>query len=206
MPGTLRSIRLVIALAALVAPAVQARDLTFEDRVRAQEAIERVYYSHQIGASKPFEEAVPRPALEAKVEKYLKQSVALERFWNTPVTAEMLQAEMERQARQTRMPERLSELYSALGDDPSLVRECLARPALVDRLTQSFFAFDERLHAEAREEAEELHQGLLRYGIDAFGTDPRRTEVEIVEVPTPEQASAPEHEIGRAWIELSAED
>src|SRR5437867_13033778 len=38
----------------------QGRSLTFEDRVAAQEAIERVYYSHQIGATLSFEEAVPR--------------------------------------------------------------------------------------------------------------------------------------------------
>src|SRR6266849_5681129 len=47
-----------------------ARDLTFEERVKAQEAIERVYYSHQIGATKGFEEAVPRAVLEKKVRTY----------------------------------------------------------------------------------------------------------------------------------------
>jgi len=36
-------------------------------RVQAQEAIERVYYSHQIGAKRPFEQAVPRSVLEEKV-------------------------------------------------------------------------------------------------------------------------------------------
>ena len=36
------------------------RQLTFEERLAAQAAIERVYYSHQIGATKPFDEAVPR--------------------------------------------------------------------------------------------------------------------------------------------------
>src|SRR5437867_2691180 len=76
-----------------------ARNLTFEDRVKAQEAIERVYYSHQIGATKPFEEAVPRWVLEQKVTTYLKESVALVEFWHTPVTAEMLRGEMERMAR-----------------------------------------------------------------------------------------------------------
>jgi hypothetical protein len=63
-----------------------ARDLTFEDRVKAQEAIERVYFSHQIGATKSFEEAVPKADLEQKVRIYLKETVALERFWHTPVT------------------------------------------------------------------------------------------------------------------------
>ena len=69
----------------------EARDLTFEERVRAQEAIDHVYYSHQIGATRPFEEAVPRELLERKVRRYLKQSAALEELWHTPITQEALQ-------------------------------------------------------------------------------------------------------------------
>jgi hypothetical protein len=57
-------------------PATEARSLSFRDRVEAQEAIERIYYSHQIGATKSFEEAVPRSRLEEKVATYLKQSGA----------------------------------------------------------------------------------------------------------------------------------
>src|SRR5437867_8288683 len=79
----------------------QARELTFEERVNAQEAIERVYYSHQIGATKPFEEVVSRPVLEQKVRVYLKETVALEKYWHTQITGDMLQKEMERMARQT---------------------------------------------------------------------------------------------------------
>src|SRR5437773_7817191 len=44
-----------------------ALPISFEDRVKAQEAIERVYYSHQIGTTKPFEEAVPHELLVRKV-------------------------------------------------------------------------------------------------------------------------------------------
>ena len=40
--------------------AARARELTFADRVRCQEAIDRVHYSHQIGVTRPFEEALPR--------------------------------------------------------------------------------------------------------------------------------------------------
>src|SRR3989454_3191835 len=99
----------VLFLSVLLAPPARAmaRDLTFEDRVKAQEAIERVYYSHQIGATKPFEEAVPRSVVENKVRTYLKQSVALERFWQTRLTAGMLQRELERMLTRTRMPESL---------------------------------------------------------------------------------------------------
>ena len=61
----------VLALVVLTASAavVHGRELTFADRVAAQEAIERVYYSHQIGATKPFEEAVPRRSEERRVGK-----------------------------------------------------------------------------------------------------------------------------------------
>src|SRR6267142_699263 len=94
-----------------------ARDLTFEERVKAQEAIERVYYAHQIGATRPFEEAVPRAVLEKKVTTYLKESIALDERWHTPVTAEMLEAEAMRIQRESRLPARLVEIRAALGGD-----------------------------------------------------------------------------------------
>src|SRR2546426_3758396 len=159
----------VLSLGIALAPIAQAvaRDLTFEDRVKAQEAIERVYYSHQIGVTKPFEEAVPPSVLEEKVRTYLKESVALERFWHTPVTADMPRAELERMILHSKMPDRLRELYAALGNDPLLVEECLARPALVDRLTRNFFAYDQTIHAEARRKAEALREDLISRRVGA---------------------------------------
>ena len=65
-----RSVHLVAVFAATIltsastAFTAQAKTLTFEQRVQAQRAIERAYYSHQIGASRPFDEAVPRALLE----------------------------------------------------------------------------------------------------------------------------------------------
>ena len=115
-----------------------ARELTFEERVKAQEAIERVYYGHQIGATKPLDEVVPRSVLEKKVTTYLEKSVARARLWRTPVTAAMLNRELERIARDTRFPDRLKEVYSALGNDAFVIEECFARPTLVDRLARSF--------------------------------------------------------------------
>src|SRR2546427_8044988 len=103
----------VLFLSVLLAPParVMARDLTFEDRVKAQEAIERIYYSHQIGATKPFEEAVPHELVEKKVRTYLKQSVALEGIWDTTVTSEAMQHELRRIARFSQTPGRLEELF-----------------------------------------------------------------------------------------------
>jgi len=126
------------------------RALSFAERVAAQEAIERVYYSHQLDATLSFEQAVPRSLLERKVQKYLQESAALESFWHTPVTADMLAAEWLRIARESRFPERLREIGAALGDDPFLIQECFIRPVLANRLTRGFFDFDPRFQANAR--------------------------------------------------------
>jgi len=154
-----------------VTPA-SARDLSFDERVEAQRAIDKVYYSHQIGTKKSFEQAVSRSILDDKVLLYLKQSEALEQIWNTPVTEEMLSQELQRMARQTRMPERLQELYAALGNDLFTIEECLARPALVSRMSRNFFAFDTTIHAETRAQAEELHGHLKAGHIDPWTSIP----------------------------------
>jgi N-acetylneuraminic acid mutarotase len=172
----------IVTLLGLPSSIGAPRELSFEDRVRAQEAIERVYYAHQIGATRPFEEAVPRLVLEKKVRNYLAQSMALDRLWRTPVTAEALWQETERMARQSRLPERLEDLYAALGRDPFLIQECLVRPALVDRLARRAFAFDPGIHRAERQEAEEVHSRLASGALGFRGDHPRRRVVEVVRV------------------------
>ncbi len=135
---------LVLLLSLSAASPAATRQLSFEERVEAQRAIERVYYSHQIGATRSFEEAVPEEVLERKVRTYLKQSAILDEVWKTPVTAEALWRELERIERGTQLPERLVEVYEALGDDAFLIQETFARASLVNRLARGFFAQDER--------------------------------------------------------------
>ena len=140
-----RRILFILALLAVVflpGEAGPARRLSLQERIDAQRAIDRVYHAHQIGADRPFDQAVPLAASEHKVRTYLKQSAALEAIWNVPVTAEALQAELERIARNTRFPHRLRDVYGALNQDPLLVLECFVRPVLVDRLARSFFSHD----------------------------------------------------------------
>jgi N-acetylneuraminic acid mutarotase len=184
IPASRRRLRipLIFVLAAAVPSSASGaeRVLSFEDRLACHEAIERVYYSHQIGATRPFEEAVPREVLERKVRTSLLQSVALEQWWRTSITAESLERELERIARNTRLPERLLEVYRALGSDSVLIQECLARPVLVDRLARSFFATDERIHGRARREAEGLRARLASGRLDPRAEDSHRSEVEIV--------------------------
>lgn len=116
------------------------RTLTFAERVAHQHAIEDVYWRHRIW---PKERPDPKPSLDAvmshaqlenKVADYLRKSQALEDYWQRPITAKQLQAEMERMTQHTKNPEVLRELFEALGNDPFVIAECLARPALSERL------------------------------------------------------------------------
>ena len=116
-----------------------AAGLTFAERVAYQRAIEEVYWHHRIW---PKERPDPKPSLDAvmsqaqiesKVQDYLRNSQVLEDYWQRPITAEQLQAEMDRMAQHTKQPEVLRELFQALGNDPGVIAECLARPALAER-------------------------------------------------------------------------
>ena len=127
---------------------VPDRTLTFAERVAYQRAIEEVYWRHRIW---PKENLKPKPSLdevmsaqqiEKKVEDYLRDSQALEAYWQKPIAPEQLQAEMERMARNTKQPEVLRELFEALGNDPFVIAECLARPVLTERLVAELSAHD----------------------------------------------------------------
>ena len=49
---------------------------------------------------------------------------------------------MDRMARDTKQPEVLRELFEALGNDPAVIAECLARPILAERLITDLSAQD----------------------------------------------------------------
>ena len=99
---------------------------------------------------KPSLDAVMSQAqLEKKVADYLRNSQALEDYWQRPITAEQLQAEMDRMARDTKQPEVLRELFEALGNDPVVIAECLARPILAERLIADLSAQDQTRHVES---------------------------------------------------------
>jgi len=122
-----------------------ARPLSLEARVACQQAIERIYWQHRIWPAEnpkpkpPLEAIMPLEVIRAKVEDSLRLSNALDQFWGQPISGTQLQAEMERQARDSKQPEVLRELWAALGNDPYLIAEMLARPALVERLARNWY-------------------------------------------------------------------
>ena len=154
----------VVVLGLTALPAA-ARDLTFDDRVRYQRAIEDVYWKHRIW---PAENPAPKPALSEvmtdaatrqTVEDDLKKAKALEVLWQRPITADQLQAELDRLVRETRDGATLSEIFAALGNDPETIAQSFARPVLVDRLLRDWYAHDSRFHGALRQRAEAALSG-----------------------------------------------
>jgi len=127
------------------------RTLTFAERVAYQRAVEEVYWRHRIWPKErpdsklPFDGVMSHTRLEKKVAGYLRDSHALEDYWQQPITAQQLQAEMDRMAQHTRQPDVLRELFDALGNDPFVIAECLARPVLSARLVASLDAMQTKV-------------------------------------------------------------
>src|SRR5206468_796535 len=144
--------------ASAAAPAIQT--LMFADRVAYQRAIEKVYWRHRIwpaanaSLKPPLDKVMSQAQIEGKVEDYLRNSQALEDYWQRPITPDQLQAEMERMASHTKQPGVLREIFAALGNDPFVIAECLARPVLAERVITELYAHDERLHGELKRRAE----------------------------------------------------
>src|SRR5436190_23197341 len=133
----------------------QPRAFSFVERVAYHRVIEDVYWRHRIW---PKENPDPKPSLDAvmsqaqlqnKVAGYLHDSLVLEDYWQRPITAEQLQTEMARMARDTKQSGVLRELFEALGNDPAVIAECLARPILAERLIADLSAQDQTRHVES---------------------------------------------------------
>src|SRR6058998_3090386 len=136
------------------------RTLTFADRVAYKRAMEEVYWQHRIwpktnaGPKPPLDKVMSQAQIEEKVEDYLRNSQALEDYWQRPITPDQLQAEMERMASHTKQPGVLREIFAVLGNDPFVIAECLARPVLAERLITELYAHDSRFHGELKQRAE----------------------------------------------------
>jgi hypothetical protein len=102
----------------------------------------------------------------------------LAEYWKYPIRPEQLQAEMNRMIKNTKQPQMLRELFSALGNDPQVIAECLARPVLVDRLMHNWYANDERYHGALKQRIEGELRGATVQSIRALSG--RYSEIETV--------------------------
>ncbi|OGF61970.1 MAG: hypothetical protein A2Y62_20840 [Candidatus Fischerbacteria bacterium RBG_13_37_8] len=156
----INSILVIVALFIVFSTDVlQARSLSYEERMQCKKIVERIYWEHRIWPKdnktpKPlFENVMLEEILRSKVENDLRKSNVLYMYWQRPITGEQLQAEIERIAMQTKNPSLIKEIWNALNNNPSKIAECFARPILADRLVRSWYAFDERFHGSLKAKA-----------------------------------------------------
>ncbi len=134
----------LLAPRAAAAPPSQPPTPSFEARVDCERRVQQVYWDHTLWpesnpAPKPRLDAVlPRASLERRVEDALLAERVAERF-GLALTAERLQRELDRIARDTRRPQMLRDIVGALGGDARLVAACVARPLLAQRLLQEAY-------------------------------------------------------------------
>ncbi len=155
-----------------------------EQRITCQTTIENLRWSHRIWpkdniSAKPERtQVLSDEQIRTRVEDNMRMEAALSGLYGIQITPEMLQAELNRIGRNTKMPQRLRELYQALGNDPAVLAECVARPGLVQKLLRDNFTRDDRVHQDVRLQAQrelnspkmggELNQIILiRSGADA---------------------------------------
>ena len=126
-----------------------ARVVGFEERVRAEQRIDAVYGATLIRPPPSSEASGPRA--EAKVRAALKKSIVLEhQLEDTHHAGGPAARASTGSSAGPGMRDRLRQLYAALDNDALLIEEALARPVLADRLTADFFAYDGRIHADAK--------------------------------------------------------
>jgi N-acetylneuraminic acid mutarotase len=172
MPNSKVSVLICIVLVTGAFSAFGASPLDLEKRIAAQTAIEGVYWQHRIwppdnpGPKPSLGQVLPADVIRAKVEDYLQESQALERLWGLTIQDKDLQAEVERMAASSRAPQVLREIFAALGDDPALVAECVARPLVADRWIRNAYARDPRYHGALKSAIE---QSLARRPSAAYG-------------------------------------
>src|SRR5438093_9172554 len=102
---------------------------------------------------------------------------------------------MERMAQHTRQPEVLRELFDALGNDPFVIAECLARPTVAERLaagttvvagvspaSTKLFAADTAASTENRLRA--TNRGVTSYTLPVIGSSPSGSCIDDTWTPT----------------------
>ena len=140
----------IIGLDKATAEIMGQRVFNLEDRTACQTSIEGIRWLHRIW---PEENLTPKPhrseilsddQIRAKVEDSQRMASALKNIYDIEITEAMLQAELNRMARNTKDPEMLQEFFDALDNDSMTIAECLARPVLVEKKLYQNYVWDTR--------------------------------------------------------------
>ena len=98
--------------------------------------------------------AVPVQSVRARLDREQAIRNLLTSVWGEAVSSDVVQAEINRMARDTKAPETLQALFGLLGNDPRKVAAHLARPRLEEHAIRQHYAFDSDIHRLSRKTAQ----------------------------------------------------
>lgn len=116
--------------------------LSQEQRLDCQAQIEDIRWAHRIwpkdnpGPKPERGELMDEAAIRTKVAAAQQLEVELDESYGISISQPMLQAELNRIASHTQAPDQLQQIFTALGNDPYQIAECLVRPELAKGLLQ----------------------------------------------------------------------
>jgi len=161
--NSVRSCRTLLSLAALAAALFLLPSTPIQaDPVDDLLALKRVEHSHLIDCREPFEDAFPDESAVRMIEDGLLATQALKDLYGVSLTWQDLQADLDRMAADSKDPDRLRELFAALGNDPERLAEALVRPRLAPKRLRTAYYWDAGRHREARQLLETARQRLLQ--------------------------------------------
>src|SRR5690606_36338129 len=82
-------------------------------------------------------------------ENLTMQTILADRF-NTTISDEMLQHDLNRMASNTKDAKGLTALFELLDNNPQTIAQCISRPYLVKQKTENNYQFNEEIHAETK--------------------------------------------------------
>ena len=148
------------SFAGALAAGIAAQD-PITELVADRTAVERVYYDHRLGAKPPFEEVLPVSEVARLVNADLHKEAVLVRVYQVEVTRPQIEAEVKRINLETRAPQMLAEIKTALGNDPARFARAVAKPIVVERELRRRFENDDRLHVAQRKQMETAREQIL---------------------------------------------
>ena len=156
----LSALLLMATLSSASADTQHGANFSLEQRVACQATIEDIRWAHRIwpkdnSTQKPLRsEILSNGQILERAKNSLAMEAALATLYGITIDDSLLQAELNRMAKQTRAPERLEEMFSALNNDPVAIAECIVRPSLVQKMFRTRYASDSRQHGELKKQAE----------------------------------------------------
>ncbi len=109
-----------------------------------------------------FDDIYPVSIMRQQVIDSLKMQNILYEQFNTTITAEMYQYDLNRMARDSKDAKSLKDIFALFDNNPTTIVQCVSRPYMVRQKTQNNYDYNSSIHARIKTQAQlELQRYLI---------------------------------------------